>query len=72
LLDIPIERIATENAVDNLFSLLGSETRDSIAYEKSSESLDAETSQFLRSKAKDHALLYSQLEGIRKVLENAS
>ena len=72
LLDIPIERIATENAVDNLFSLLGSETRDSIAYEKSSESLDAETSQFLRSKAKDHALLYSQLEGVRKVLENAS
>lgn len=71
LLDIPIERIATENAVDNLFSLLGSQTRDSIAYDKNSESLDAETSQFLRTKAKDHALLYSQLEGIRKVLENA-
>lgn len=72
LLDIPIERLATENAVDNLFSLLGSEKRDAVTYEKSSESLDAETSQFLRSKAKNHALLYSQLEGVRKVLENAS
>jgi hypothetical protein len=26
----------------------------------------------LRSKAKDHALLYSEIEGIREVLENAS
>jgi len=72
LLDIPIERIATENAVDNLFSLLESEKRDLVAYEKNSESLDMETSEFLRSKAKDHALLYSQIEGVRKVLENAS
>jgi len=72
LLDIPIERIATENAIDNLFSLLGSEKRDFIAYEKNSESLDVETSEFLKSKAKDHALLYSQIEGVRKVLENAS
>ena len=72
LLDIPIERVATENAVDNLFSLLGNEKRDSVAYEKNSESLDMETSDFLKSKAKDHALLYSQIEGVRKVLENAS
>jgi len=72
LLDIPIERVVTENAVDNLFSLLGSEKRDSIAYEKHSESLDIETSEFLKSKARDHALLYSEIEGIREVLENAS
>ena len=72
LLDIPIERIATENAVDNLFSLLESEKGDLVAYEKNSESLDMETSEFLRSKAKDHALLYAQVEGIRGVLENAS
>jgi len=72
LLDIPIERVATENAVDNLFSLLGSEKRDSVVYENHSESLDVETSEFLRSKAKDHALLYSEIEGIREVLENAS
>ena len=72
LLDIPIERIATENAVDNLFSLLESEKRDLVAYEKNSESLDMETSEFLKSKAKDHALLYAQVEGIRGVLENAS
>ena len=70
LLDIPIERIVTENAVDNLFSLLGSEKRDSIAYEKHSESLDVETSEFLKSKARDHALLYEQIEGTRKVLQN--
>ena len=72
LLDITIERIATENAVDNLFSLLGNEKRNSVAYEAKSESLDLETSEFLRSKAKDHALLYSEIEGIREVLENAS
>ena len=72
LLDIPIERIATENAVDYLFSLLESEKRDLVAYEKNSESLDMETSEFLKSKAKDHALLYAQVEGIRGVLENAS
>jgi len=72
LLDIPIERVATENAVDNLFSLLGSEKRDSVVYENYSDSLDVETSEFLRSKAKDHALLYSEIEGIREVLENAS
>lgn len=72
LLDIPVERVATENAVDNLFSLLGSEKRDSVVYENYSESLDVETSEFLRSKAKDHALLYSEIEGIREVLENAS
>ena len=72
LLDIPVERVATENAVDNLFSLLGSEKRDSVVHENYSESLDVETSEFLRSKAKDHALLYSEIEGIREVLENAS
>jgi hypothetical protein len=72
LIEIPVGRITTENSVNNLFSLLGSEKRESVVYQTNSETLDIETSQFLRSKAKDHALLYSQIEGIRKVLENAS
>ena len=72
LLDIPIDRVATENAIDHLFTILGGEKRNSVAYEKKPESLDPETSEFLRSKAKDHALLYAQVEGIRGVLENAS
>ena len=72
LIEIPVGRITTENSVNNLFSLLGSEKRESVVYQTNSETLDVETSQFLRSKAKDHALLYSQIEGIRKVLENAS
>lgn len=72
LINIPVERIATENAFDNLLSLLGGEKRNLIAFGETSKSLDLETSEFLRSKAKDHALLYSQVEGIRKVLENAT
>ena len=72
LLDIPIDRVATENAIDHLFTILGGEKRNSVEYENKPESLDLETSEFLRSKAKDHALLYAQVEGIRGVLENAS
>jgi sugar (pentulose or hexulose) kinase len=72
LLDISVERVATENAADNLFSLLGKEKRNSVVYENHSEPLDVETSEFLRSKAIDHALLYTEIEGIREVLENAS
>ena len=72
LLDIPIDHMATENAIDNLFTILAGDKRNSVEYENKPESLDLETSEFLRSKAKDHALLYSQIEGIRGVLENAS
>jgi len=71
LLTVPIRLISTNTAVNNLFSLLeyGDDAQVDLGIEV--ENLDLGTSQFLREQATNHAVLYSQAEGTRKVLENA-
>jgi hypothetical protein len=71
LLDIPVGKIASDDAISNLFSMLDDDQRDLLGFGNSTLTLDSETSAILKSKAKNHALMYSQLEGAREVLENA-
>jgi xylulokinase len=71
LLDIPVALMSSDVAINNLFSILNGENPESLDFETASENLDAETSAFLKEHSKTHALLYQQVEGTRKVLENA-
>jgi xylulokinase len=71
LLDIPVALMSSDVAINNLFSILNGENLESLDFETASENLDAETSAFLKEHSKTHALLYQQVEGTRKVLENA-
>lgn len=72
LLDIPVGKITSDDAISNLFSMLDDDQRDLLGFGNGTLTLDSETSAFLKSKAKNHALMYAQLEGTREVLENAS
>ena len=71
LLSIPVETVSSQEAINNLFSLLNDQNASSINCEVMTTELDKETSEFLVMQSKKHALLYEQVEGTRKVLENA-
>ncbi len=71
LVDIPVDMMPNNIAVSNLFSILNGENTPDPDFESEFERLDEETSQFLKERSKNHALLYEQVEGTRKVLENA-
>ena len=71
LLDTPVDLMSSDVAVSNLFSILNGENLETLDFETASEILDAETSAFLKEQSKNHAVLYQQVEGTRKVLENA-
>ena len=53
-----------------VFLILENEIVRDINLGNEPEYLDQETSQYLREHAKNHALLYEQVEGTRKVLQN--
>ena len=71
LLSISVETVSSQDAISNLFSLLNDQSATSIDFEAMTTELDKETSEFLVMQSKKHALLYEQVEGTRKVLENA-
>ncbi len=71
LLDVPVELISSEVAIGNIFSQVNNQGSNSIEFRTNSDFLDLETSEFLRFEAKRHALLYAEVEGSRKVLEDA-
>jgi sugar (pentulose or hexulose) kinase len=71
LLSIPVETVSSQEGINNLFSLLNDQSASSINCEVMTTELDKETSEFLVMQSKKHALLYEQVEGTRKVLENA-
>lgn len=71
LLSIPVETVSSQEGINNLFSLLNDQSASSINCEVMTTELDKETSEFLVMQSKKHALLYKQVEGTRKVLENA-
>jgi sugar (pentulose or hexulose) kinase len=70
LLDTPVDLMSSDVAVNNLFSILNGENLENLDFETASENLDAETTAFLKEQSKIHAVLYQQVEGTRKVLEN--
>lgn len=70
LIEIPVYLISSEQTIKNIFSILDNRTVTDVSLGNEPEYLNQETSQFLREHAKNHALLYSQVEGTRKVLEN--
>jgi hypothetical protein len=71
LLDVQVDLISTDSSINNLFSILNGEEPASLGFGTDTLSLDEETSEFLIMQAKKHALMYEQVEGTRKVLENA-
>ena len=71
LLDVQVDLISTDSSINNLFSILNGEEPGSLGFGTDTLSLDEETSEFLIMQAKKHALMYEQVEGTRKVLENA-
>jgi sugar (pentulose or hexulose) kinase len=71
LLDIPVDLMSSDVAIGNLFSILNGENLETLDFEAAAENLDLETTEFLREHSKNHAMLYQQVEGTRKVLENA-
>jgi len=71
LIDVPVELISTDVAVSNLFSLLNGLKTQTLTFDSEIERLDEETSEFIKERSKSHTLLYEQVEGTRKVLENA-
>ena len=71
LLSISVETVSSQDAISNLFSLLNDQSATSFDFEAMTTELDKETSEFLVMQSKKHALLYEQVEGTRKVLENA-
>jgi len=70
LIEIPVYLISPEQTVDNIFSILEKKIVRDIDLGNEPEYLDEETSHYLREHAKKHALLYEQVEGTRKVLQN--
>ena len=70
LIEIPVYLFSPEETTQNIFSILEKEKLD-ISLGVESEYLSQEVSEFIRECAKNHALLYSQAEDTRKVLENA-
>jgi sugar (pentulose or hexulose) kinase len=71
LVDMPVKLISTDVAVSNIFLILNGVNTPSLTFDPEIERLDEETSEFIKERAKSHALLYEQVEGTRKVLENA-
>ena len=71
LISVPVETLSSQNAISNLFSILNNESPTPMNFESITAELDQETSEFLLMQSKKHALLYEQVEGTRKVLENA-
>lgn len=71
LINIPVVTLSSKYAISNLFSLLNDESATLMNFESITPELDQETSEFLLMQSKKHALLYEQVEGTRKVLENA-
>jgi hypothetical protein len=63
--------MSSDVAIGNLFSILNGEYLETLDFEAAAENLDLETTEFLREHSKNHAMLYQQVEGTRKVLENA-
>lgn len=71
LIGIPVDIISSQDAISNLFSSLSDEGPAPINYEELTSEIDSETSEYLLMQSKKHAVLYEQVEGTRKVLENA-
>lgn len=71
LLAQPVHVMSSSIAISNLFSILNGDGLENLEFEAASEILDDETNEFLRNQSKNHALVYEQIEGTRKVLENA-
>lgn len=71
LISVPVETLSSQHAISNLFSILNDENATPMNFESITAELDQETSEFLLMQSKKHALLYEQVEGTRKVLENA-
>ena len=72
LIEIPIDLITTKNSVNNIFDNLNENKLETFSYEDNTVVLDSQTIEYLKLKAKKHALLYSEIEGSREVLKNAS
>lgn len=70
LVDVPVDLMSSELAARNLFAMLSGEDIETSSFGFQAESLDQETSEFLKECSKSHALLYEQVQGTRKVLEN--
>lgn len=71
LIGIPVDIISSQSAISNLFSSLSDEGPAPINYEELTSEIDSETSEYLLMQSRKHAVLYEQVEGTRKVLENA-
>jgi sugar (pentulose or hexulose) kinase len=71
LIAIPVDIISSQSAISNLFSSLSDEGPAPINYEELTSEIDSETSKYLLMQSRKHAVLYEQVEGTRKVLENA-
>jgi sugar (pentulose or hexulose) kinase len=69
LLKVPVELLETHVSVTNLFNTLSGEKVDN-NLSSAGTKLDSETSEFLLQQSRNHALIYEQIEGTRKVLEN--
>lgn len=70
LTDIPVRLISQGTTVSNVFSLLEDGDYSEIDKGKDAELLDLEIIQLLQKVESDHAMLYSELEGTRRVLQN--
>lgn len=70
LIDCPVEIMPSEIAIRNLFLTMSDEKDEGFEWGIPSEKLDQETSEFLKCQSVKHALMYEQVEGTRKVLEN--
>ena len=71
LLNISVDLMSKDVVINNLFSILSGENPKTLHFETQCENLDKETSEFLKERFRNHALLYEQVEGTRKVVENA-
>ena len=68
LIDVPVHLLSQEDAVTNLLTQLIEEEVSVITFETAIDALDFEISQYLRDRAKTHSQLYSDLEGMRGIL----
>lgn len=70
LLGIKVSLMSSEVAIKNLFTLLDHQSIQKTESNSYEEKLDDEIAQLLKEQCKNHATLYKQFEGARRVLEN--
>lgn len=71
LIKVDVNLLSIDAAINNLFSTLNDEDLQTLNVATEPQDLDRETREFLIMRSKKHALLYEQVEGTRKILENA-